>query len=307
MNSSIELNYLKPGDIVDIVAPSSKCNPKILDKIKILLRSWELQCHIPVDLFGESLLYANSDENRFIHLKRALLNDTSKAVWCLLGGFGSTKLIPLLSKIKPPNHSKLFIGFSDITALHIFLQGKWRWATIHGPSGYQVSLNKISKNSINLLKNMLFQSEKRLLYREIIPLNKLAENNITINSALIGGNLHLLQASLGTSWQINAFNKILLIEETNERAYRIDRVLAQLSQAGIFNQAKALLFGDLIDKGEPDGRFLIKETIQQFASQISLPVLQISNIGHGSINNPILLGHNAKLSMGNDYFLEFIL
>jgi muramoyltetrapeptide carboxypeptidase len=300
------VNYLNPGDIVDIVAPSSKCHPSVLEKIKALLNSWDLQCHIPDDLFGESLLYANSDEKRFIHLERALLNNSSKAVWCLLGGYGSTKLIPMLSKTKPPKHSKLFIGFSDITALHIFLQGQWGWTTIHGPSGYQASLNKISNNSINLLKNMLFHKENKLLYHEITPLNKLAENNTTINAPLIGGNLHLIQASLGTPWQINVFNKILLIEEINERAYRIDRVLAQLNQAGILDQAKAILFGDLIDKGEPDGRFLINEIIQEFSAQCGLPVLQISNIGHGSTNNPILLGHTAKLSMGKEHSLEFM-
>lgn len=299
-------HYLKPGDTVDIIAPSSKGHPSVLGKIKALLNSWELHCHIPDDLFGDSLLYANSDEQRFFQLKYALLNNTSKAVWCLLGGFGSTKLIPMLSKIEPPSQSKIFIGFSDITAIHIFLQEKWGWSTIHGPSGYQASLNRVSSDSINLLKKILFHEEETLLYDQITPLNQVAKKNEIIYAPLIGGNLSLIQTSLGTFWQINAFNKILFIEEINERAYRIDRVLAQLSQAGILNQAKAILFGDLIDKGEPDGRFLVKEAVREFAEQCSLPVLQISHVGHGPINNPILFGSTAKLSMGNTYSLEFM-
>lgn len=299
--------YLKPGDIVDIVAPSSKCHPSILEKIRALLHTWELECHIPKDLFGDSLLYANTDAMRFEHLKNALLNTRSKAVWCLLGGFGSTKLIPMLSKITAPSHSKLFIGFSDITALHIFLQGQWGWSTIHGPSGYQASLNKISDESISLLRKILFHEETTLKYDQVIPLNKLAEQNIVINAPLIGGNLHLIQASLGTSWQINAQNKILFIEEINERAYRVDRVLEQMSQAGILQQAKAILFGDLIDKGEPDGKFLVEEIIQEFASQCMLPVLQIKNVGHGSTNYPLFLGKAGKLSMGSSASLEFLL
>lgn len=299
----IERNGLVLGDIVDIVAPSSKCHPSVLEKIAELLESWGLKYQIPNDIFGSSLLYANTDEKRFLHLKYALFNNTSKAVWCLLGGYGSTKLIPMLSKISPPSHSKIFIGFSDITALHIFLQGQWGWTTIHGPSGYQVCLNKISDDSINTLKKVIFHQDQTISYDQIVPLNQLAKNNLIINAPIIGGNLHLIQASLGTSWQINADDKILLIEETNERAYRIDRILAHLSQAGIFERAKAILFGDMIDKGEPDGKFLIKETIKEFAQQCTLPVLQIKNIGHGLINHAILLGDMTQLSMGDNYSL----
>lgn len=299
-------NYLKPGDLVDIIAPASKCHPDVLEKMTNLLESWGLRSNIPEDIFGDSLLYANTDEKRFAHLKHALLNTTSKAVWCLLGGYGSAKLIPMLSKLKPPPQAKIFIGFSDITALHIFLQQQWGWTTIHGPSGYQASLNKVAENSVHILKDMLFHPEIALCYDEIIPLNQFAKNNLVINATLIGGNLHLLQTSLGTSWQINADNKIVFIEEVNERAYRVDRVLAHLSQAGIFDRVKAILFGDFIDNGEPNGEFLVNDIIKEFAQQISVPVLQIKNIGHGPINNPILLGSTARLTMSNHYSLVMV-
>ncbi|MGQ3889834.1 S66 peptidase family protein [Legionella sp. CNM-1927-20] len=297
--------YLKLGDTIDIVAPSSKCHLSVIEKLKDIIHSWGLKCHIPDDLFGESLLYANSDEKRFTHLYKALLNPTSKVVWCLLGGYGSTKLISKLNQIKIPPHPKLLIGFSDITALHIFLQGQWGWITLSGPSGYQVSLNRVSGTSIELLQNILFGKTATLIYDNIIPLNQLAKNQQTITAPIIGGNLHLIQASLGTFWQIDPTNKILFIEEFNERAYRIDRILAQLEQAGIIKPAKAILFGDMIDKGEPNGRFLVKEVIQEFSTQCDVPVLQISNIGHGAINNPLLLGYFAKLCLGDYSCLEF--
>ncbi|STX52319.1 LD-carboxypeptidase [Legionella busanensis] len=299
--------YLEPGDTIDIIAPSSKCHPSVLDKFRDIIHSWGLHCHIPNDLFGDNLLYANSDEKRFTHLQNALLNPNSKAVWCLLGGYGSTKLMPRLNQIKLPPHSKLLMGFSDITALHIFLQNQWGWPTLGAPSGYQVSLNRVAKTSVELLQTILFRKEESLIYDNITPLNQLANKQHTITAPIIGGNLHLIQASLGTFWQINATEKILFIEEFNERAYRIDRILAQLEQAGIFKGAMAILFGDMIDKGEPDGRFLVKDVIQEFATQCALPVLQISNIGHGAINNPLLLGHPATLVMKESCYLEFLL
>lgn len=300
-----ERSYLRSGDVVDIVAPSSKCHPIVLERIKELLNSWGLQCYIPNDIFGDNILCANTDEKRFEHLKYALLNNTSKAVWCLLGGYGSTKIIPMLSSLPVPSHQKIFIGFSDITALHIFLQGRWGWPTIHGPSGYQVSLNKVSNDSINILRDILFKKEQVFLYEQIVPLNNQAKNNLRIHSPIIGGNLHLIQASLGTSWQINADNKILFMEEVNEKAYRVDRVLTHLNQARIFDRAKAILFGDIIDKGEPDGKFIIMKVIEEFSHRFSLPILKINNIGHGNINNPILFGNCVELSVGENSYLKF--
>lgn len=302
---SITQSYLNPGDMVDIIAPSSKCHFSVLEKTKDLVESWGLRCHIPTDLFGDSLLYANSDENRFNHLHAALTNETSKAVWCLLGGFGATKILPMLNKIKRPAHNKIFIGFSDITALHIFLQTQWDWPTIHGPSGYQASLNKVADESVNILKRILFKEDKALSYNPILPLNDMSRINSVIYAPIIGGNLHILQTTLATPWQINAENKILFIEDINERAYRIDRVLAHLSHAGIFENTKAILLGDFIDKGEPNGEFLVMKTLFEFAAQCQIPVLQIKNIGHGAINNPLILGSPAKLTTGEHSALEF--
>jgi muramoyltetrapeptide carboxypeptidase len=168
------------------------------------------------------------------------------------------------------------------------------------------SLNKVTQDSIDLLKDFLFHGPNALSYHHISPLNKLAEATQTITAPIIGGNLHVMQASLGTFWQINAADKILFIEEINERAYRVDRVLAQLEQARIVGQARAILFGDMPDKGESDGRFLIKELLHEFAARCGLPVLQINNVGHTPVNHPLLLGYPAKLSMGNAYSLSFI-
>jgi muramoyltetrapeptide carboxypeptidase len=304
--SSLDRVFLEPGDVVDVVAPSSRCHPSVLENMKQLIESWGLRCHIPEDLFGDSLLYANSDEKRLQHLKQALLNPNSKAVWCLLGGFGATKLLPELSKIEAPPFSKSFIGFSDITALHLFLTDRWGWSTIHGPSGYQASLNRISMDSIQLLRSILCNKEFLLSYDQITPLNVSAQESNQINASITGGNLHLIQASIGTSWQINPVDKILFIEETNERAYRIDRTLEHLKQVGVFDRVRAVLFGDFIDKGEPDGRFLVQNVIQEFACGCTFPVLQIKNIGHGQINNPLVFGRMACLKVGHHSSLSFL-
>ncbi|MDR3478861.1 MAG: LD-carboxypeptidase [Gammaproteobacteria bacterium] len=296
---------LKPNDVVDIIAPAAKCHPGVLTGVKNLLESWQLKCNIPTDLFGEDLLFANSDEKRFEQLKEALCNSTSKAVWCLLGGYGSAKLIPQLCKLTPPSQSKIFMGFSDITALHIFLQEKWGWSTIHAPSARQAGINKVATTSMDILKSMIFAEKKSLVYDAITPLNALAKTARQIHAPIIGGNLHLIQASLGTQWQMSANDKIIFIEEINERAYRIDRILEHLKQAGVLSQAKAILFGDLLGGDEADGSNLIAATIHQFAERAPIPVLQIANVGHGPINNPIILGATTTLTLGETSSLTF--
>lgn len=281
--------------IVDVIAPASRCPVDDLENVKQFLSSWDLKYQIPKDLFGNHPFCSNIDELRFQQLENALTNTTSNIIWCLRGGYGSMKLIPYLNKIKSPPQKKIFIGSSDITALHIFLQEKWGWDTIHGPSVHAAAMNQISSESLVKLKNLLFKEKNALVYHSIIGLNSAAKKIKHISAPIIGGNLTLVQASLGTSWQINTKNKILFIEEVNERGYRIDRALEQLKQAHGFESAKAVLIGDLIGGEESNGKSLVQDAIQLFANTCSIPVFQISGIGHGEINNPLVLGRAVEL------------
>ena len=140
-----------------LIAPSAKgLINNDLQKIQDFLSTWKLKSHIADDIYGNDLLCANTDEKRFEQLKRALFNRESKAVWCLRGGYGAAKLLPALKAIKSPEQIKLFIGFSDITALHIFLQQEWEWQTLHGPSARQVAQAEIAIENIDELKKYYF-------------------------------------------------------------------------------------------------------------------------------------------------------
>lgn len=305
MSAIKNLPYLQAGDTVDIIAPAARCQPAVLEKVKKMLQAWGLQCHIPKDIFGKDLHCANTEDKRFKQLQAALLSKKSKAIWCLRGGYGATKLIPMLEMIKSPQQAKIFIGFSDITALHIFLQEKWGWATIHGPSARQAAMKEVSMASIKNLKKIIFRETNSLTYGYLKPLNNAAKKNKLIKAPLTGGNLTLIQTSLATAWQINTKDKILLLEEVNERAYRIDRMLAHLDQAGIIRSAKAIILGDFTDGNEPNGKSHIKATLKNFAANCQVPVLQMTGVGHGKTNHPIILGQLAQLHLGANSSLTF--
>lgn len=288
-----KLVKLKPGDHVEIIAPASRCTDSHLKGIESLLTSWDLKCIVSADIFGDDLLCANSDAVRFELLKKALFNPVTKAVICARGGYGSMRLIPELSKLKSPDTSKLFVGMSDITALNLFLTQSWEWPVIHGA----LSQDKYSLESLTAVKSLLFGEVNQVVFTAL-PLNWLAEKNLTLNTSITGGNLSLVQTSLETLWEIDSTHKILFLEEIGERGYRIDRMLEHLHQAAIFQKAQAVIFGDFLEGNEPNGTSLILPVLKRFAEACHIPVMQIKGIGHGHTNFPIPLGTPVQLNLG---------
>ena len=289
---------LKPGTIVDIIAPGFATPKEDLAIVTDVLTHWDLIPRIPKDIYGTDLICANSDEKRFSLLKYALYNQESKAVWAIKGGYGSARLIPDLSALPPPAQVKLFMGFSDITALHLFLQTRWHWQTLHsaGPPRHANS-ELVNSTHIKELKNIIFGRQKTIQY-DLEPLNNMAQDCATIDAIITGGNLSLVQTSIGTLWQVDAVDKILFMEEVNERAYRIDRMLNHLKQANIFNKVKAILLGDVTGGQEANGTSLVKPILSRFAAENRFPVFACPGIGHDKINRSLPLGVKALLQSG---------
>lgn len=288
---------LTKNSIVDIIAPASGTpDPSTIEQLNTLLKSWQLIPRLSPDLFGKDLLCANSDEKRFRQLEEVLFNESSTAIWCLRGGYGSTRLLSSLLKLTTvPKQCKLFIGFSDITALHLFLKQQWSWQTLHGPSVNQVVHNLIDPVNSEEFKKIIFGELKQLAYT-LIPYNKIAHAT-AIESCLTGGSLTLIQTSLGTDWQIETKDKILFLEEVNESAYRIDRMLQHLQHARILDQVKAILLGDFISPKRSNEENLIRSVLERFAQEQHFPVLHCPGIGHGKINRCLPLGAPTTLDL----------
>lgn len=302
------LPFLTQGDTIDIIAPSYASTPEEQEKACAFLRLLELKPRLP-NLSGNTEPYhAESDEVRFSHLKAALDAPDSKAIWGLRGGYGAARLIPMLERLPKPAHKKWLIGFSDITVLHLFFQQHWGWPTLHAPVLFQLGLQKTAAESVDKLISVLFGQSSKITYRHLQPLNDAAKIPQTIQSTVTGGNLSLLQTSIGTSWQVDTKRKILFIEEVGEKGYSIDRMLTHLEQAGCLKDVAAILFGDM--KGMPnqegeDGN--IDYAVKRFASHQIVPVLRISGIGHGAINNPLMFNVPATLTLDEKNSLQCVL
>ncbi len=300
MKKPAKYKPLKKGDIVDILAPAYGIKEKEVEKIKEYIVSLGLVPRVPTDLLMGDLIASAPEKVRFKQLKDALFAEDSKAIWCVKGGSGSPQIIPYLAKIKNlPKQEKLFIAFSDITSIHFFLNQEWGWKTVHGPILWQVIRERIDKESISQIENIIFGKE----YKRDFELNAVSKNlkSQTIDtSAIIGGNLKLVQCSIGTQWQIKAKNKILLFEDINEKPYQVDRILTHILQSGLCKGAKAIIFGDF-EGGEVDMDMpLIDKILEKFANEVKIPVFKISGIGHTTRNWAIHFGVPAKIKIAKD-------
>jgi muramoyltetrapeptide carboxypeptidase len=292
-------SFLKHNDIVDIIAPASHSPLNRLEDGIRWVESVGLIPHVPKDIINTDLFFAAPLETQLKHLKYALYSD-SKAIWCLRGGYGSMRLIPHLLKLRPPKKPKLFIGFSDITSLHLFFSQVWNWPVIHGRTISQMHPDLKTSPDRKLLSDIIFGKKNEMIFRKLKPLNTHAKIPQIISGSMTGGNLRIIQSSVGTSWEIRPKGKILFIEDVGERGYSIDRMLEQLIQAGLINKGiKAVVFGDFTEGLEKDGNDFTGQALQRFADRVPYPVLRGLPAGHGPIlNYPVPINTDCKLQTG---------
>lgn len=279
-----------------LIAPSWSVPVEKVNLTKAYLESLGRKVTLSADLFGEDLLCANTDALRFSHLKEALTSDADE-IMAIIGGYGLTRLMPALLSLPKPDKAKVMYGFSDITALHIFLNQFWNWPTVHGPCGVGLINEKANKVSISRTLRIMNEGLSAYELPELIPLNSAATRFTDILGEVVGGNLCLVQTSLGTPWQLNTTDKILFLEDVSERGYRIDRMLNHLEQAGLFQRVKAVLFGEFTKGEEPSGLNLVGDVLQEFAKNVSFPIFQLPGCGHGHQNYPIPFNFAVNLKV----------
>lgn len=280
--------------IVDVVAPGSIGNREHFERAVAQLQADEFLVRVPNDLYGGTPIVSNTDERRWAHLKAALQSD-SDIIWCVRGGYGSLRLLPQLAKIKKPNRRKLLVGYSDISSLHLFLNQKWKWPTLHGPLldriGKGVSSPEETASLFAVLKSQLTE----VVFSGLQRVGAAQTKKGVKRGTMVGGNLMTLQSSLGTPWQLRGRKHIVFFEEIGERAYRIDRMLHHFAQAKAFDGVEAMVFGQIVGV-DPDELALIHDTIlPEFASRCRFPVFKGLPCGHGHPQMPLPLGTDATL------------
>jgi muramoyltetrapeptide carboxypeptidase len=294
-------NFLKAGDIVDVVAPGSGTRAEELSDALKFLESWDLKGRVHEPLFSGHPYVSHGIEKRVKDLKKALSAKDSKAVWCLRGGYGAIQLVPEILKLKQSSsisRGKLLLGYSDVSTLHVWLSQKWNWTSCHGPLLDGMGKGKYPEKDVRELYNILFGSQTGLVFDGLEPKNKAAAKVRTIEAPLVAGNLMVLASTLGTPLQIRTRGKILCLEESGERGYRVDRLFWQLQQSKALDGCLAVLLGDFLGGDEAGGKgSFVVQAISEFCLRQKIPVFSGLQIGHGDVNRPLFLGPKAVLTL----------
>ncbi len=292
-----KLRSIKKGDIVDIVAPSGFADTKEVNRAATYLRNLGLVPRFPKDLIKKDLFFANTDKRRAQILKAALTSVDSKAVWCLRGGTGAQRLLPLLKNITL-KHSKLFLGLSDISIFHHLINKK-NIPTIHAPVLTRMGKSSQSVKERKEVEDLIFGKKRNLEFLHLRHVNAKAKKTQIIQGPIVGGNLTVLHGLMGGGKAFYGKHKIIFLEDVNEAPYKIDRMLQGLLQSGAFEKAKAVVFGDFTGCAETklDAKNL-KEVLSRFSEQVKVPVISGIKSGHGKIQRPIIFQTKSYLYLG---------
>lgn len=160
------------------------------------------------------------------------MNTDMDVLWALTGGYGSARLIPSFANLPPPPRPKLFIGYSDMTALQLFFSQKWGWQTIHGAMFNELLDPEKDPRNFADIATIIAGTLAQMQY-PITSRNAAAQGNAIIRGLVTGGNLAVVESSIGTSWQIDTKHKVVFLEDSGSKGYQVDRSLNHLVQAGI--------------------------------------------------------------------------
>lgn len=289
---------LKIGDTIGIIAPSSPFSKYNLEEIEMGFKDLGYKVK-----FGKSLrrrykgYLSGEDKIRAKDIEDMFLDKEVSGIICIRGGYGTPRILDMIDYDIIKSNPKFFVGFSDITALHVAFNQKANLATIHGVmAGSVLEWDSFTYKSLLDGINMSHKLEIS---------NPRNEKIITISDGscegkLIGGNLSLLVSTIGSNYEVNTKGKIIFIEEVGESIYKIDRMLTQLGLAGKFDDCEGIIFGDFCDcKKEENDEFTIEEILKDRVEKYNKPCIYNLKSGHCMPMITIPLGIKCKLDANN--------
>jgi muramoyltetrapeptide carboxypeptidase len=284
---------LRAGDTIGIVAPAGTIvTREVFERGLAAVNRMGFQVRFDDRIFQSVRYLAGSDESRAEELHRYFEDPEIHAVLALRGGFGCSRLIPLLNEKRLRPHCKLFIGFSDLTTLHLFFRRRFGWVTLHGPMAASPALADMTPAEAVHLSSLL--TDPGYMPRLSFPQLEAWAPGIA-EGKLIGGCLSIIAASIGTPYEIKTEGKILFLEDFGEPPYRIDRMLTHLSLAGKFDSVAGLILGTFHECRSESGDYSAEEILRERLERLGVPVLGNFPAGHGPQNWSLPLGVRVRL------------
>lgn len=279
---------LRPGDRVAVVAPAGPFDRAAFESgVAVIAERYRVQ--FDPGVLARQRYLAGGDVRRLAELSAALADPRVKAVFCARGGYGALRLLPGLSGVSCP--AKPLIGFSDIVAVHAWLQRDGH-ISVHGPVLTQ--LGKLGSST----RERLFR-----LLESASPADPLQGSETYVagvaEGPLLGGNLAVFTRLLGTPFLPPLEGAILLLEDIGERPYQLDRMWTHLALAGVFRRIRGIVLGSFTACEERNADYTSADVLKDLACATGLPCAAGFPIGHGDVNEPVPLGVRVRLDAGS--------
>ena len=321
---------LHPGAKVAVLATSGVCDPAKLAKGVGVLQSLGLVVQVMESCHASHDYLAGPDALRLRDLHTAFADKEIKAIFVARGGYGAARLLPWLDYAMIRQNPKIFVGFSDVTALHIVLNQFCKLATLHGPMPAACfGAGEIDPLTFASFKDALFGSvffrfgtanletlhpgglyfsasetfgvrhaNVRILDTKEAHTKDFRQENV-LTGILTGGNLSVIASTLGTPYEIETRNRILFLEEVNEVPYRVDRLLLQLKLSGKLRDAAGIVFGDF----SPETLQSLSTAVQELVLTEEKPTVWGLPCGHSGQNITLPLGRAVSIVTGHGKYL----
>jgi len=287
----IKPHALKPGDTVAVVASAAAIERAHLERGVNVLTSMGFRVKVSERVLARAGILAGDDRDRASELQGYFADPEVKAIFSARGGYGCGRLLPILDFKAMAATPKIFVGFSDATFLLNALVDFSGMVSFHGPMVAMDFAKGLSPRS--------FEHLQGLLNGKIDSFELDARETLHPGSAqgeVIGGCLSVVVAMIGTPYEPRFDGRILFLEDTGEKAYRIDRMLVQLRQSGALGRVAGIVFGAIraIDGNEQETQLIARFAAEQTAG-LGCPVLYGIEAGHGTENFTIPFGVVARI------------
>jgi muramoyltetrapeptide carboxypeptidase len=305
--SRIKPPPLRPGDTVGIVAPASNVKRSELDAGCERLRHAGYRPFYLDSILDQDLYFAGSAERRARELEEMFAREEVRAIICARGGYGANYLLPLLDLEKIKAHPKIFVGYSDLTALLTYFTDAAGFVTFHGP---MVAKDWAHEDGVDLSS---WQAALAGAAPWELYLGAGSEAKGLVDGAaggiLYGGCLSILVASLGTPYEIHTGGTILFLEDVAAKPFQIDRMLMQLKLAGKFAGVRGIVFGEMRDCLQNANQgYTLEEVALRIVGDLGVPVAYGVRSGHVTAGNITLpIGVRSELTVrGKDVSLKIL-
>jgi len=300
--SALKPPRLKAGDTVGLINPAGATfHPEDVVIAEETFAALGLKMKAGEHLMDRYGYLAGTDEARAADVNDMYADPTVKGIITLRGGWGCNRILDLLDYKMIGKNPKILMGYSDITSLLLALNAKTSLVTFHGPVG----ISTWNEYSTDFVKRLLFEGESFTMEnpKDIGDnLTQVKNRILTITGGqaegkLLGGNLSVLVAMIGSDYLPEFKNNILFLEEVSEDIYRVDRMLTQLKLSGILGEISGFVFGKCsdCDAGGGYGSLTLNEVLDDHIKPLGIPAWYGSMIGHISDKFTIPIGVNAAI------------